>query len=207
VEAAGVPADLPLSGAPVDRRSRAHRVHPRATSMIRAPRTARRRVTSTTRVLADRVARTSVVPGVPGVPTSVVPGVPTSVVPVVPTSVVPVARTSVPPTTTIGDHRGIPVTTTGTAVGTGHPGVRGRHRGAGARRRHRPGTDHCQTRGVRHRRRSTTGASRSSRYGIRATTSGASTSSESGSRCPSSQQSARTAASSSTGRSSSTSLQ
>ncbi|MCW2590683.1 MAG: hypothetical protein JWQ86_3110 [Mycobacterium sp.] len=132
----------------------------------------------------NNVAPTSVVP-TSVVPTSVVPtdqvaAAPTSTVadPVTSTAADPV--TSADPTTTIGVHRGIRGTTTGTDAGTERLGVTIPRLGVGVRRRLRSGTDRCRRRGDRPRRRSTTGATRSSQSGIRATTSGASTSSGSG---------------------------
>lgn len=148
-----------------------------------------RRLTSVPAALEDP---TSVVAGpedltsVPAAladPTSVVVGPVTSVEDLEdPTSMAvgPVTSTAVDPAITTGVRPGIPVTTTGMDAGMVRLGVTMPRPGAGVRRHRRCGTDRCHLRGGRLRRRSTTGASRSSQSGIRATTSGASTSSGSG---------------------------
>src|SRR5689334_17134402 len=84
------------------------------------------------------------------------------------------------PTATIGGRRGISRTTTGADDSAMPLGVTDCRPGAGAHRRRRSGMARYLRRGARHRRRSTTSASTSNRFGIPATTSGASTSSGSG---------------------------
>jgi hypothetical protein len=145
--------------------------------------------------LADRVALTSATLVAPAVLT--VPAVLTSAgqmvgaVPAAPTSVARVAPAvltstiSVAPTTMIGGRRGTQATTTGADGSTKLHGVADFRRGDGVHPRLRRGMDRCLTRGVRRRRPSTTGASRSNPFGIRVTTNGVSTSSGSGSHFPS----------------------
>jgi hypothetical protein len=140
-----------------------------------------------TSVVPTSVVPTSVVPisvapadQVAEAPTSTVADPVTSTVADLVTSAAVDLVTSADPTITIGVHRGIRGTTTGTDAGTERLGVTIPRPGAGVRRRLRSGTDRCRRRGDRPRRRSTTGATRSSQSGIRATTSGASTSSGSG---------------------------
>jgi hypothetical protein len=88
--------------------------------------------------------------------------------------------TSVAPTATTGTPRGIRMTTIGTGAITVLHGATVPHRGVGVRRHPRRGSGRCHLRGDRLRRRSTTGATRSSHSGTPATTNGASTSSGSG---------------------------
>jgi len=89
----------------------------------------------------------------------------------------PVGQNFRTPDNTTGDRRGTPTTTIGAAGSPVRHGVPDCRRGAGARRRHRSGTDRSPQRGDRHRHPSTTTASTSSRCGTRVTTSGASISS------------------------------
>ncbi|MDT5017005.1 MAG: hypothetical protein QOD39_3165, partial [Mycobacterium sp.] len=96
------------------------------------------------------------------------------------TSTTKVAPPSAHPTITIGGHRGTPGITIGAADSRERRGVAAYRPGAMVHRHRHHGTVRCQRRGGPHRRPSTTGASTSSRHGIRATTSGASISSESG---------------------------
>jgi hypothetical protein len=110
--------------------------------------------------------------------------------------------TSADPTTTIGDHRGTRVITTGAVGSTVRRGVATCRPGAGVRHRHRRGMDRCRKRGGRRRRRSTIGASMSNPCGIRVTTNGVSTSSGSGFHSRSDGQPGETAASDDPGRSS-----
>jgi hypothetical protein len=147
-------------------------------------------------VLAVRATAVPVVPVVPVVRATsadpvvlavlVVPATAALVVPVVPATsadpavpVVPV--TSVDPTVPTTSDRGLP---TPSAVSVVPRGVMEQRRGAGENRRGPGGVGRsllraeCGTTG-----RSTTGATTSNRYGIRAKMVGASTSSESGSRC------------------------
>lgn len=91
--------------------------------------------------------------------------------------------TSVDPTTMTGGHPGIQEITTGADGSTVRRGGTGFRRGAGVHRRRLSGMGRCPRRGDRLRRRSTTGAFRSSRCGTPVSTSGASGSSESGFRC------------------------
>jgi hypothetical protein len=146
-------------------------VRRRATSTDRVVKAVRRRATSTDRVVKAVPQATSADPAVRKVPQA------TSADRAVQ------AATSADPTTTTGGHPGIQATTTGAADSMKPHGVTIYRRGAGVRRQHRHGMDHCRIHGGRLRRRSTTGASRSNRCGIRVRMAGASGSSGSGFRC------------------------
>ena len=151
----------PRSADPAGHRTRAGRaVHHRVTSADPADRAVRHRVTSTD-------------PAGPAAHPPVTSADPAD-------RVVRRLATSADPTTTTGGHHGTPGTTIGAVDSTVPHGVMICRPGAGAHRRRRRGTDRCQRRGGRLRRRSTTGASRSNQCGIPVTTSGASTSSGSG---------------------------